>query len=189
MLPARLVFLDLETTGINPLHDRIIEIGLCEVVNGEVLEEWTTLVNPRRPFSPFIEKLTGITPAMVAGAPTFAEIGEELHEKLVGKVLVAHNARFDYGFLKSEFHRLAITFQELTLCTVKLSRALFPQYAKHSLDSLIERHGLNSANRHRALGDVRVVREFLGRISAELPGEILGKAVQRQLKSKDTRWP
>ncbi|MEZ4599513.1 MAG: exonuclease domain-containing protein [Syntrophotaleaceae bacterium] len=183
VLSERLVFLDLETTGANPHHDRILEIGLCQVVGDEVTEEWATLVNPQRPFSPFIEQLTGISPAMVFEAPIFAEIADELRGKLSGKVLVAHNARFDYAFLKNEFRRLEITFQEKTLCTVKLSRALFPQHTRHNLDSLIERHGLARADRHRALGDARVIREFFSRLRADLPGDVLDQAVQKQLKT------
>ncbi|MBN2429566.1 MAG: GIY-YIG nuclease family protein [Deltaproteobacteria bacterium] len=182
MIPERLVFLDLETTGVNPLHDRIIEVGLCEVVGCEVVEEWSTLVNPRKTVSPYIESITGIASSMVADAPFFSDIAAELHAKLAGKVLVAHNARFDYGFLKSEFRRLDISFQEKTLCTVKLSRALYPEHSRHNLDTLIERHNLNVSNRHRALGDVRATWEFFKKARAEFPAEVLGKAIQKQLK-------
>ena len=182
MIPERLVFLDLETTGINPLHDRIIEVGLCEVVRGEIVEEWATLVNPQKPISTFIESITGITTSMVENAPIFGEIADKLNEKLSGKVLVAHNARFDYGFLKNEFRRLEIPFQQKTLCTVKLSRELYPQHSKHNLDALIERHGLNVSNRHRALGDVRITWEFFEKTRLEFPAEILGQAIQKQLK-------
>lgn len=182
MLQQNLVFLDLETTGANPLHDRIIEVGLCEVAGGEPDREWSTLVNPGRTFSPFIEQLTGIANAMTAEAPTFAEIAEELFNRLAGRLLVAHNARFDYGFLKNEFRRQGITLPERTLCTVKLSRALFPQHRRHNLDALVERHGLDAQNRHRALGDARLVREFFRKIQDELPAETVGQAVRSQLK-------
>jgi len=182
MIPEHLVFLDLETTGVNPLHDRIIEVGLCEVVDGKLVEEWSTLVNPQKIVSPYIESITGITSSMVADAPIFSDIADELHAKLAGKVLVAHNARFDYGFLKSEFRRLAISFQGKTLCTVKLSRALYPQHSRHNLDTLIERHNLNVSARHRALGDVRATWEFFEIVRTEFPAEVLGKAIQKQLK-------
>ena len=157
MNPGHFVFLDLETTGATPLHDRIIEIGLCEVIDGKVVCEWSTLVNPEKTISPFIENFTSINNAMVANKSTFAEISHELSERLSGKVLVAHNARFDYGFLKNEFRRLQMNFQAKVLCTVKLSRALYPQHRRHNLDALAERHGLSSQNRHRALGDARLV--------------------------------
>lgn len=182
MLPQNLVFLDLETTGTNPLHDRIIEIGLCEVADGQPDREWSTLVNPEKSFSPFIEQLTGIANGMVTEAPTFDEIAEELFDRLAGKVLVAHNARFDYGFLKNEFRRQGIAFQEKALCTVKLSRALFPEHRRHNLDALVERHALGAQNRHRALGDARLIREFVQKIRDELPAETVGRAVRSQLK-------
>ena len=86
---------------------------------------------------------------------------------------VAHNARFDYGFLRHEFERAGLRFQAKTLCTVKLSRRLYPQYARHNLDSLIDRHGLkfdcHDSARHRALGDARAVWQFL-RVAAEEHG-------------------
>ena len=92
MLDQPLAFLDLETTGTSPARDRIIEIGLCLVEGGRLIEEWSTLVNPQSPIPPFIEHYTGITGAMVKGAPTFAELGNELLARLDGRLLVAHNA-------------------------------------------------------------------------------------------------
>ena len=82
MIPEHLIFIDLETTGANNLRDRITEVGLCEVQNGELVREWSTLVNPETAIPPFIEQLTGITSAMVADAPRFAEIAGELKDKL-----------------------------------------------------------------------------------------------------------
>lgn len=182
MIPEHLVFIDLETTGTNTLHDRITEVGFCEVHNGAVVEEWSSLVNPEKTISPFIEQVTGISTAMVADAPKFSEIAEDLLDKLAGKILVAHNARFDYGFLKSEFRRLEIAFQEKILCTLKLSRALFPQHKKHNLDEIIERHGLTAQDRHRALGDAKVLRSFFEKLQSELPSEDVAKAIHSQLK-------
>lgn len=182
MIPDPLIFIDLETTGTNTLHDRVTEIGFCEVHNGAVVEEWATLVNPGKPISPFIEQITGISSAMVARAPGFSEIAEELQGKLAGKVLVAHNARFDYGFLKNEFRRLGIVFQEQILCTLKLSRALFPQQKGHSLDVLIDLHDLKSHDRHRALGDAQVLRDLFAKLCSEMPPEVMAKAIRSQLK-------
>ncbi len=182
MIPEHLIFIDLETTGANNLRDRITEIGICEVHNGELVQEWSSLVNPETPISPFIEQLTGITSAMVAKAPLFSEIVEELKERLSGKVLVAHNARFDYGFLKSEFRREEIDFNEKILCTVKLSRALYPEHKRHNLDEIIRRHSLNVRNRHRALGDAQLIQKFFAKLSAEHSPEVLNLAIQSQLK-------
>ena len=111
--------------------------------------------------SPFIESLTGISNAMVADAPTFNEIAVALKERLDGKLLIAHNARFDYGFLKNEFARLDMRYSSDLLCTVKLSRKLYPGHSKHNLDTLMERHNVQCEARHRALGDARVLWDLL----------------------------
>ncbi len=180
MLEESLVFLDLETTGATPTSDRITEIGLVEVHNGVLQESWSQLVNPESRIPPFIESLTGITSAMVENAPTFAQIAHELFERLQGKILVAHNARFDYGFLRNEFQRFGLAYRSRVLCTVKLSRALYPQHRRHNLDSLIERHGLVCNARHRALGDAEVLWEFVKAIYAEKNTADINAAVGKQ---------
>lgn len=170
MFDRHLVFLDLETTGATATHDRITEVGLIEVDHGHFVREWTTLVNPGISIPPMIQALTGISNDMVATAPRFDEIARELYEALDGRVLVAHNARFDYGFLKNEFRRLGKTFTVPVLCTVKLSRKLFPQHPRHNLDSLISRHGITCDARHRALGDTRVLWQLAQQWRTD-PGE------------------
>ncbi|HEX2825610.1 MAG TPA: exonuclease domain-containing protein [Burkholderiales bacterium] len=157
MFDQNLVFLDLETTGGSVGYDRIIEIGVVEIANGERVAEWSTLVNPGRRVPHSIQVLTGITEEDLRAAPAFAEIAPALLERLRGKVFAAHNARFDYGFLKTEFARAGLTFEAPVLCTVKLSRRLAPQHDKHNLDALIVRNGLFCLDRHRALGDARVL--------------------------------
>jgi len=181
MLPQSLIFLDLETTGMIATHDRITEIGLVEVAEGELVGSWSQLVNPEKNIPPFIQTLTGITNEMVEDAPTFAQLAPELLARLQGKLLVAHNARFDYGFLKSEFGRLGLTYRSPVLCTAKLSRKLFPEHRRHNLDSLIERHGLACSARHRALGDAEVLWQFLQKLYAELDTNKIDAAVQAQM--------
>ncbi|MBK5914685.1 3'-5' exonuclease family protein [Rhodocyclus purpureus] len=154
-----LVFIDLETTGANLANDRIIEIGLVEV-DADGVREWSSLVDPERPIPEFISGLTGIDSAMTATAPRFAELAPALAERLRGRLFVAHNARFDYGFLKREFARLGMSFRAQSLCTVKLSRRLYPQFHRHSLEALLERHAINVDARHRALADARVLWEL-----------------------------
>jgi DNA polymerase-3 subunit epsilon len=181
MLPQSLIFLDLETTGMTATHDRITEIGLVEVANGEFVGRWGQLVNPEKSIPPFIQSLTGITNEMVQDAPTFAQLAPELFQRLAGKVLVAHNARFDYGFLKNEFGRLDMSYRSRVLCTAKLSRKLFPEHRRHNLDSLIERHGLNCSARHRALGDAEVLWQFLQKVYAQVDTALINAAVQAQM--------
>lgn len=172
----RIVFLDLETSGANFARDRIIEVGLVEV-DAAGVREWSTLVQPDTPISSFITGLTGIDDAMLEGAPRFAEIAADLHARLHGALFIAHNARFDYGFLRAEFGRLGMRFAETVVCTVKLSRKLFPQHHKHNLDSLIERHEISVGARHRALADAKVLWDLWQCWHRELPGETTSAAV------------
>ncbi|MDZ4255256.1 MAG: exonuclease domain-containing protein [Sulfuritalea sp.] len=172
-----LAFVDLETTGATATADRITEIGIVEV-DADGVREWSCLVNPGTPISGFIERLTGISNAMVANAPPFEEVAAEVRARLDGRLFIAHNARFDYGFLKNEFKRAGHDFRATVLCTVKLSRKLFPQHARHNLDSLIERHDLTVSSRHRALGDARLIHQFWNRVQAEIAPELLDETVR-----------
>lgn len=138
-----LAFVDLETTGATPTRDRITEVGIVEVAEDGTVSEWSSLVNPETSIPDFIQSMTGISDAMVADAPTFADLATNIIERLQGRLFIAHNARFDYGFLKNEFKRIGIDFRATVACTVKLSRRLFPGYPKHGLDALIERHNLS----------------------------------------------
>ncbi len=177
LFDPRVVFLDLETTGASADRDRITEIGLLEVVDGELVSEWSTLVDPGCAIPPIISSLTGITDEMVADAPSFDEISAGLLERLEGRLLVAHNARFDYAFLRAEFRRLGIRFRSRVLCTVRLSRTLFPEHRHHNLDSVMERFGLSCAARHRALGDAQVVWALARELERAVEPERLAKTV------------
>lgn len=171
-----MVFVDLETTGGTSTIDRITEIGIVEISSAGV-KEWSSLVNPQTRIPPFIERLTGISNAMVGDAPRFEDLAVDLLARLQGHLFIAHNARFDYGFLKNEFKRLNMDFRASVLCTVRLSRKLYPQHARHNLDTLVERHGLNQESRHRALGDARLIWQFWQKASAEHSPLVLDQAV------------
>jgi len=177
MFDSRLVFLDLETTGASADRDRITEIGLIEVAGSQLVQEWSALVDPGRVIPPAVVSLTGITDQMVAQAPTFADIGAELLERLEGRLLVAHNARFDYAFLRAEFRRMGIRYRSRVLCTVRLSRALFPEHRHHNLDSVIERFALSCSARHRALGDAQAVWAFARELERSVDPQRLAQAV------------
>ncbi len=171
-----LAFVDLETTGATARWDRITEVGIVEVTASGVTE-WTCLVDPQTRISDFIVRLTGISNEMVAGAPRFKDIAAELLARLEGRLLIAHNARFDYGFLKAEFKRAGLDFQAQVLCTVKLSRSLYPQQTRHNLDALVLRHGLEVEQRHRALGDARLIHQFWCKVAADHPAPEVEAAV------------
>ena len=143
MFSPAIAFVDLETTGTTSTGDRITEIGIVRVADGEFVDEWSTLVNPECSIPEEIRVLTGITNEMVRDAPTFSELRREVLERLEGHLFVAHNARFDYGFIKNEFRRVDIAFTADVLCTVRLSRRMYPEAVGHGLDALIARHGLH----------------------------------------------
>lgn len=172
-----LAFVDLETTGTTATFNRITEVGIVQV-DEDGVREWHSLVNPETRISPFIESLTGISQAMVDAAPTFEQLAKEIRARLEGRLFIAHNARFDHGFLKNEFARIGHTFRPAVLCTVKLSRHLYPGFARHNLDSLIDRHQLEVCNRHRALGDARLIWQFWQRLHATFPPDTLAAAIK-----------
>ncbi|MFZ2507608.1 MAG: exonuclease domain-containing protein [Steroidobacteraceae bacterium] len=160
-LAGEVACVDLETTGGNALRDRVMEVGIVLLSGGHVVEEFSTLVNPGVRIPSAIQQFTGITEEMVAGAPPFAAVCEALLQRLEGRLFVAHNARFDYGFLRGEFRRLGHRFRAPVLCTVRLSRALTPAARGHNLDAVMDRYGIRCAARHRALGDAQVLAELL----------------------------
>lgn len=173
-----LVFVDLETTGGSPAEHRITEVGVVEI--GPLgVSTWTSLVNPGQAIPPFIQQLTGISDAMVRDAPSFASLAPALFERLDGKLFVAHNASFDRGFLRAEFERAGLAFNPDVLCTVRLSRALFPRESRHGLDALIERHGLVPAARHRALADADLLWQFWRQLHDIVPLERLRDQIAR----------
>jgi len=158
----RLAIVDLETTGADPSRDRITEIAILITEGEQLIERWSSLVNPDMPIPYRIQELIGITDDMVASAPRFEDLAEQVLARLSDVVFVAHNARFDYNFLRAAFERLQMQWTSPVLCTVKFSRALDPEFPRHGLDALIERHGYSIESRHRALDDAQIVWRFLG---------------------------
>ncbi|MEO8479792.1 MAG: 3'-5' exonuclease [Gemmatimonadota bacterium] len=156
---------DVETTGMRPTDDdRITEIAVVVVQGGRRELVFESLVNPGRPIPQRIAELTGITSTMVADAPSFSEIAEPLLAALAGRVFVAHNARFDWGFVGAEVRRARdLVLEGPRLCTVRLSRRLFRGEASYGLDNLANRFGLEFPSRHRAAGDAIVTGMLLNR--------------------------
>ena len=181
MLPCY-VMLDLETTGGNAVHDRITEIAAVRVEDGVEVERWSTLVNPGVRIPPFIQNLTGITDAMVEDAPTFEAVAGKLLAILEDAVFVAHNVRFDHGFVVNELQRLDQRLKAKTLCTVRLSRKLYSQHKSHGLDAIMQRHGLHTMSRHRAMGDVDMVLAWLKQAQAELGADAVRREAEALLQ-------
>ena len=173
-----LAFVDIETTGSNFERDRITEVGIKSLIHDQV-ETWESLINPQTFIPQNIQALTGIRPDMVSNQPAFDGLAADIARELEGKIFIAHNARFDYGFLKASFKRLGIDFKPKVLCTVKLSRLLFPAQARHNLDTIISAHRLKITARHRALGDADLLLQFWRVCEAKLGREALIKAMNQ----------
>ncbi|KND59115.1 DNA polymerase III epsilon subunit [Candidatus Burkholderia verschuerenii] len=178
-LPSEpIVFVDLETTGGTFGVDRITEIGIVEVgPNG--MSQWTSLVNPGKPIPSFIQQLTGITNEMVRNAPSFEELATGLLDRMRGRLFIAHNAHFDHSFLKSEFKRIGLRFAPDVLCTVQLSRAVYPGESRHGLDALVERHALVPSARHRALADADLLWQFWQHLHRAHAADVLRAHMER----------
>jgi len=181
-LPDKLTFVDIETTGCNPVKDRIIEIGILRVENNQLVQSYQTLLNPQTHVSPFIESLTGIKATELVNAPLFEDIHSEIFDLMEDSVFVAHNVRFDYGFIRNEFLRLGKKVSLDHFCTARLSKSLFPQYSRHNLDELMNRFGFVCEHRHRAYDDAKVLWDFYQLTQKQFEEEIFTKAIMVGLK-------
>lgn len=144
---------DIETTGGYAAANGIIEISI-QVFDGEkVIEQFESLINPGQVIPRYIQAFTGITNEMVADAPMFEEVAERVFTILQGNIFVAHNVNFDYSFVKSNLDFYGYTFNAKKLCTVRLSRQIFPGFPSYSLGNLCNSLGIEIKDRHRAGGD------------------------------------
>jgi DNA polymerase-3 subunit epsilon len=163
---AAFAVVDVETTGSQPgLHDRVTEIAIVPVDQGAVGEPWSQLVHPGRSIPPMITALTGISDAMVAHAPTFSEIADEVRGRLEGRIFTAHNAPFDHRFVEAELARShGLRLDGGALCTVRLTRRLVPALSRRSLDRVCAYFGVRIDGRHRAGGDALATAQVLVRL-------------------------
>ena len=178
------VFLDVETTGANWSRNFVIEIGALRYEGGEVTRVMNTFVKPPEPIPRFITGLTGITDRMVEDAPLFHEVADELIDLFSDDaMLVAHNAPFDYSFIKHEFARLGKPFPVKRIDTVRLSRALYPEQARHRLSDLIKYHELAFESRHRAYDDAYALVQFWNKVIHEFGDEHIEQLINRQSRA------
>jgi DNA polymerase-3 subunit epsilon len=182
---APVAFVDVETTGGSAALHRVIEVAVVGVRAGVLEFEWHSLVNPGTHIPAGIEALTGIGDDMVEDAPSFDDIAGELAARLEGRLFVAHNARFDYGFIRREFLRVGRNWSADSLCTVRLSRALYPELPSHRLDSLIEHHGLEVSARHRALPDAQALWQLWSELRGAWPADELQRALEHALRGPE----
>lgn len=155
---------DIETTGGHASSNGITEIAVCLHDGERVIDRFETLVNPQCPIPSYIVSLTGISSAMVASAPRFDEIAGRLHTLLSGAVFVAHNVNFDYSFVKHHLKEAGYELQTPKLCTIRLSRKVFPGLPSYSLGNLCRSLGIPVENRHRAGGDAAATADLFAHL-------------------------
>ncbi|HUQ12026.1 MAG TPA: exonuclease domain-containing protein [Steroidobacteraceae bacterium] len=172
-------FVDIETTGGYAGLHRIIDIAVIGATGDRLDFEWQTLVSPGVRIPAGITALTGIDDDMLADAPPFERVAKELRERLAGRVFVAHNVRFDYGFIRREFARMESEWRSANLCTVRLSRALYPGMPRHNLDAVMEHHGFTIEKRHRAMPDAQVLWQLWQKLRKDWSREELQAAIER----------
>ena len=163
---------DVETTGgAHYRGHRVIDVSIVEVLGGSIVDEYKTLVNPGRGVPPAITALTGITSPMVAAAPYFEHVAAEVAERLAGRVFVAHNASFDWGFVRDELQRANVDVPDVPrLCTVRMCRRLVPRLRRRNLDVVTRHFGVRIHDRHRAHGDALATARVLLRLLDEAAG-------------------
>jgi ATP-dependent DNA helicase DinG len=187
-MPPIYASIDLETTGLDPDQDAIIEIGIAQFQGDEILDQWSSLVNPGRRVPPNITELTGITQAEVNAAPSLSQLREGVERRVKGRVLVAHHARFDLAFLR----RNALCEENEALDTLELATILFPTAGQYSLSALTSSLNLPlpaGMFPHRALTDAVMTAELFRALLQEaesLPLETLEEIVEA---SRTVHWP
>lgn len=180
MIQNRFVIVDTETTGLSSSTNHIIEIALLVVENGRIIDRYKSLVDPGVAIPWGITSITGITNQMIFRAPRFFQIHEKIFDLLRDSILVAHNAAFDTAFIRSEFGRCGKIYVPPTLCTVQLSRKLFPMVIGHRLEDIIHRFNIPYQSRHRAEDDAVALWYFLDHVRTRFGDEKLA-AVMRDL--------
>lgn len=174
--------IDTETTGGNPVKDRVMEIAII-VHNGKrVIEQFSTLINPKERISPFIVALTGISDDMVADAPAFEEVADKVLQMTEKCVFVAHNVRFDYGVVRNEFRRMGVRFQRKQLCTVKLSKRVFPELPSYSLGKICKQMEIPIDMRHRAFGDAEATAVLFEKLLFNDRKELVKHMLEEELE-------
>ena len=170
------VVFDLETTGFSPYKDDIIEIGAVKIKGQRVVETFNQLICPNRSLDPKITELTGIRDDMLAGQPKIEDVFESFHSFLQGSVLVAHNARFDCGFLRTLYQSQGVPFEYPVADTLELTRALFQHLKSFALNKVCKKLGVSLGNHHRAIDDARAT------------GELFLRCLDEMQKQEITHW-
>ena len=159
------VIIDVETTGGKKEYERITEVAMVKVTGEEIVEHWSSLVNPNKHIPKYITELTGINNQMVCDAPEFVEIAEHIASFTKGCIFVAHNVNFDMGFIRAEFARCGMYYKRAKLCTVSLGRKFIPGHKSYSLGNICRDLNISLVGHHRALNDAMATAELFIKIN------------------------
>ncbi|TQI71445.1 DNA polymerase-3 subunit epsilon [Gramella sp. Hel_I_59] len=181
--------LDIETTGGKYNEEGITEIAIYKFDGLKVVDQFISLVNPEQPIQPFVVNLTGINNDMLRNAPKFYEVAKRIVEITKDCILVAHNAKFDYRILRTEFRRLGFEYERQSLCTVELSQKLIPGQPSYSLGKLVRSLGIPLSDRHRASGDAQAtIKLFKMLLAKDVEKNIMKEHVRKEPKKNlDTK--
>ncbi len=180
----RFAIVDLETTGSPASSNGITEVAIVLHDGKNIEGKYETLVNPGMPIPPYVAHLTHISNEMVATAPDFGDVADEIYKILDGRIFVAHNVSFDYPFLQHFFLRSGINFQANKLCTLKLTRKAFPSFERYGLDYLCKVMDINLTNRHRAGGDAYATALIFDRIINNGGGKLIDALTEKYISKQ-----
>lgn len=173
---------DIETTGAYAAANGITEISIQLSDGVSVTGQYNTLINPGQPIPPYIVAMTGITNKMVEEAPRFEEVAENIYNLLHDRIFIAHNVSFDYSFVKSHLQEAGYVLNTPKLCTVRLSRKIFPGFPSYSLGKLSHSLGIEITNRHRAGGDAEATARIFHLLVQNDKEQFIQKSLQRNSK-------
>lgn len=171
--------MDVETTGLDETRDRIIDIGIVKLNRDGSQTTFSQLINPGFKISKEIRKLTGITLKSLSKAPSFEDIFPEIRDMLNVDLLLAHNSKFDFGFISEEYARLRKEILVPHLDTVKLAKIYYPNYLTYNLDSIVTRLKINVENRHRGLDDALVLLTLFNKIKNDFGEDDLNETMEK----------
>jgi len=169
--------IDIETTGGKFNEEKITEIAIFKIHKDGNISKYHKLINPQKKIQPFVEKLTGLNNEMLEKKPVFNKISQEINHFTEGCIFIAHNVKFDYRVLKKEFSRIGVNFQRNLLCTIELSKAIFPDMKSYSLGKLVKSLGIEMKNRHRADGDAQATLDLFIMLKNNISQEELNKFI------------
>lgn len=171
--------IDIETTGGKFNFEKITEIAIFKIDTKGNVTKFHQLINPKKKIQPFVEKLTGINNKMLIDKPIFREVANEINRFTKDSIFVAHNVNFDYRVLKKEFNNIGIEFKRNLICTIEISKFIFPNEKSYSLGKLVSSLGIDIKNRHRADGDAEATLQLFKLLKSKLKNNGLNKFVKK----------